>query len=476
MIGSMAFLGVALTSCSKDVAFDNDGIVNQQIAEYEANFIKKYGAVAPNQSWDFSTMQTITSLDSEESSASTRAAGAAVTRSGNKMIIDNNILSWTEENLKPGVNNTLKGDPFQLVVPDNSFTIVPIYQGCASYFWELWMHVDGMTDQLIWVKGESLWYKTSTNGDWIKAGPGKDEGTTDAVEVEAPTITFSGMPVGKSMYFYLKVWTGGVSDYNKNVSANYTLSSLDGWMLGMNVPTANMPANIPEGNTASVIGCEDKKSTSDKDFEDLVFLMYGNPTPPFVPVKEVVCKETKRYLIEDLGAVDDFDFNDVVVDMSNVWKEKVLYETLPNGGWRETGREEINGTRHQEAVIRAMGGTTNFQLSIGGTAIWQKEGNYPVTNMLNTGWGNTKINPDAKLAVIKNIDEHGTVLWKWIPTENNISITVEGQGANNDVIKTIGFPKEGSIPMIIATDATPLTSWQKERVSIPESWFNTVNE
>ena len=63
LIGSMAVMGAAFMSCSKDVAFDSEGLANQAAAqlkaEYRANFEKKYGAIAPNQTWDFSTMKPI---------------------------------------------------------------------------------------------------------------------------------------------------------------------------------------------------------------------------------------------------------------------------------------------------------------------------------------------------------------------------------------------------------------------------------
>lgn len=475
MFGSMAVLGLAFSSCSKEIAFDYEGIVNQQKAEYEANFIKKYGNVSPNQNWDFSTMQAVTSLPSSEGYANTRAARASITRSENQMLIDNKILSWTHENLKPGVNNTKKGQPFRLVVPDNSFTVVPIFQGCASYYWQLWMHVDGVAnDQLVWSKGQDITYiKQAGSTEWLSPGTGQD-GTKDAYEVKAPTFTFSGLPVGRSMYFYILVWTGGVSSYNGGANYNKKLTSMDKMMLALEVPEENRPVNVPEGNTVSIIGCEDNISTgSDNDFEDLVFLMYGNPTPPFVPVDEVVVKETKRYLIEDLGSRDDFDFNDVVVDMSVVWKEKVLYRETTNGGWEEYGREEIADSRHQEAIVRAMGGTINFKLKIGESVIWEKKGNYTVTDMLNTGWNSTTINPDAVYVKIENKDADGNVLWTWDPEHNNISVIVyeNNVSAESEGTKTISFPKTGAIPMIIATDATILTPWMSERQSIPNFWY-----
>ena len=43
MFGSMAVLCAAFTSCSKEIAFDNEGYMAQQKSEYDKNFIAKYG-------------------------------------------------------------------------------------------------------------------------------------------------------------------------------------------------------------------------------------------------------------------------------------------------------------------------------------------------------------------------------------------------------------------------------------------------
>ena len=74
------------------------------------------------------------------------------------------------------------------------------------------------------------------------------------------------------------------------------------------------------------------------DYCDLIYVVSDNPAPI-----------AKRYLIEDLGAKDDFDFNDIVVD--------VIQD--------DAGK--------QKAIIRAMGGTIDFTLKIGNTS-WSKVG------------------------------------------------------------------------------------------------------
>lgn len=133
VMGSMAVMGIAFTSCSKDLTVDAEAAaqaaVNQVRSEYENNFVKKYGEIDPEMTWDYTTMNPISSLGSSSSAATTRAtrAGNPTMSKGSDIIIESNVLSWVTTNLKAGSNNYLKGSPFYMEVPGNSFTIVPIF-------------------------------------------------------------------------------------------------------------------------------------------------------------------------------------------------------------------------------------------------------------------------------------------------------------------------------------------------------------
>lgn len=143
----------------------------------------------------------------------------------------------------------------------------------------------------------------------------------------------------------------------------------------------------------------------------------------------------KRYMIEDLGSIGDFDFNDIVVD---------VYETFDG----------------QKAVVRALGGTLGFTLHIGSTT-WTKNPTFVNTEMKNTQ-GN--IDYDAELYVIENITD-------WDPINNNISVEIEGKDGdpNSHGVYKITFPKAGDAPMIIAVD--PVKRWMNETISVPGDWF-----
>ena len=482
LLGSMAVMGIAFTSCSKEDVFNNQAADQLVKAEYEANFIKQYGEIDPEMTWDCSTMRPVSSLSS--SVAATRAAGDAnpTMTKGSDVIIENSVISWVTTNLKAGANNYVKGSPFFMEVPENSFSIVPIFQGQAGYYWQLCMHVDGLgNDQVIWEKGD-IEYKNYSNEHNYKT-PG-DRGMTDAgtkpvYEVKAHTYTFSGYPTGAQMYFYLQVWDNKTDFKNwskgykwKQVGREYVsiapriLTSLDYQMLGLKglqVPAA-LQGEYTEENV-TFIGCEDTEitKTADRDYEDLVFMMYGKPAPPINHVDVETVSVGKRYLIEDLGATNDFDFNDVVVDVMEEYQNQIYYKNIDAQGNKEFDhKSEIPGTRHQKAIIRAMGGTRDFTLTIGDKTWTKSESGYNVKDMLNTGWNGTAIEENKVLAEFE--------VTNWNPELNNISISVESQGDSEGFL-TISFPKKGKVPMIVATDMTPITPWQHEKEIVPDWWY-----
>ena len=451
LIGSFAVLGVALTSCSKTDVFDSNAEIEKQKDDYASTFVKKYGEIDPNQSWDFCTMAPSYSLESS-SRALTRDGDANVNADAveGEMLVEKATIDWMSTNMKAGANNVAKGKPFYLQVPNNSFTIVPIFQGTASYYWQLWMYVDGVGDKLIWSKGDIKYITSDGSTDWKSPGTG-NTGMNNAYQIKAPTYEFNNLPENANMYFYLKVWSS-YSDFENNTINPRKLTSLNQMMLAL--INCQVPSKVPAGNEVSIIGCEDNVN-GDFDYEDLVFMMYGNPAPPINHVDEVIKSTPKRYMMEDLGEEHpDFDFNDVVVDViSGREKWKIEYEILKNGGWnliKETKIEDLPDI----AVVRAAGGILDFTLTIGNTT-WTKSAKFPnYQAMLNTG-------RDGEIDYDKELDSFKVEGWN--PTANNISVTVEGK--NN----AISFPEAGKAPVIIAVD--PTTNWMFERTPAPKSWF-----
>ena len=166
-MGSIAIMGIAFVACSSNEdLFDEEAAIKQQNAIYAANFEKRYGKIDPNQTWDFSTNTPTYSLVSSSSITRTAASGETpdFTCTTGTMDIQKEISEYIAEKLPKGKNNSDKGRKFKMVI-QNDFTIVPIYQGCASYYWELWMTVDGVGDHLIWSKGEDLQFRKAETND-----------------------------------------------------------------------------------------------------------------------------------------------------------------------------------------------------------------------------------------------------------------------------------------------------------------------
>lgn len=466
----MALAATAMVACSNNNDLFDGGTAVEKSAKqtYAENFAKKYPNVDMSKGWDFSSKQSDFRIGSVNK-ARTRAGEGGIT-AGSWYEVDNNTLAWMHEQLVEGQDNRKLGNPFYMTVPGNDFTIIPIYQGQAGAMWNLHVVVDGV-DYLVWEKSNSeiqkgdIQIKDGDSDEWHNLhGGGQswenwnslyntdgsdkwlDDGSQNLVTaVRSIPYTFHDFRVGAEMYFYLDVtvsgsgeWGGSYHEIN-NVGAHE--SSLKGQMLALqDVPR---PANISEDNQVMIIGCEDADlKDSDWDCNDVVFLVYGKTVPQPIKIEEGDAIEevkTVRYMIEDLGSTDDFDFNDVVVDVSEI---RTISPTYTNGvvtSWNEKGYR-------QEAVIRHLGGTLPFRLTVGNTQLEEMGGQAtfqtsPNTVFEVTGW---------------NINSH------------NISVQVQQQGSNG-VYNNVTFPRAGEAPMIIAVD--PSQNWMPERQSVPESWF-----
>ena len=445
--GAVALISTAFVACGDEDVYNPNAALDAQKTEYAANFVAKYGDISSSQSWDFTTKQPTFSLTNGSRSVGvrTRAGESEYVTTNDWYEVDLNTVQWMTNVLKESTNNSSKGNPFYMTVPGNEFTIVPIYQGQAGEVWDLHVVIEdydnagNSLDLNVWSKGQNLQKSTNKNKvSWQDVGNGN---TLDAKAVRAKSYTFKNLPEGKTMYFYLKVTTGFTNYANKGTEQ----SSLNHMMLALDVPEESMPDNIEAGNQIMIIGCEDANlSRSDWDYNDVVFMMYGKPYIPQVinisEGDEITETTTARYMIEDLGATDDFDFNDVVVDVSKITKKTPKYVNGEFDSW--TGV-----TTTQEAVIRHLGGTLPFKLTIGNTTLDEHEG------MLDA-------DPDEKFTV------EG-----WDITKHNIQVEVNG--SNNIGVYKIQFPKAGEAPMIIAVEKS--LEWMPERQSVPTDWF-TVEE
>ena len=460
----MLLVAMIATSCSDKDVFDATSIYNQKKSEFTSNFVKKYGEIDPNQTWDFSTGSHVYSLSLPKA---TRGATRAVTANPadylttqNWYEVDQNTLSWMTTTLTNGVDHKNLGTPFYMVVPDNKFNIVPIFEGYADFVWTLHIVVDDYDgngeslDISVWTKHQDIQKKTTNDPDWANITEVTGN-TQDATAVRAKPIEINLTQFkGKKMYLYL--------ENTENGQPRNPASSLAFKMLALNIPEESIPTNIPSDYHKKIIACEDQVlDISDNDFNDVVFMLYGYPEIPEVKVVEEPIYDafSKRYMIEDLGSTDDFDFNDVVVDVFDITSKTAVYEVDDNENkhfieWKDE-------THEQYAIVRSLGGTLDITVQIGST-IWTKsKSKYPVSQMVNTSAGSIDYNAELDKFSITNKD--------WDPNTNNIAATVRGQGSGE--VLNITFPKKGEAPMIIGFDVNESRNWMVERQSIPSSWF-----
>lgn len=466
---SVAMLGI--TSCSKtDVYDENQQKANKAaeeqvkqekvVDEYEKNFVDTYGEIDPDQSWDFSTGDEYFSLPSS-ARAATRGdlEDRYLTKSQIYYEIEDATLSKMNEVFKEGRNNYSTGKKFAMTVPENDFTIMPIFMGQSGGDFKLYMHVDGIGEIEVWSKWDGIQVKgTNSSGQnvttWtdLKSFDSK-KNCLNATAIQSKYITFHGLPAGATMYFYLKI-TSAANGYN---TAGQSLGSINDYMreyqFGANDVT---PSKLPgvDNPEVKIIGCEDAVTNSDKDYNDVVFMLYGDPyVPESFEVEDLEKTVKKRYFIEDLGASDDTDFNDIVVDVVSTYTYK---KTTSETGIVTFSDETI---KSRKAEIRALGGTLDFELNIGGTT-WKKSADFDPSVMYNTQ------EPDYT-KVLHTIDLPN----EYDPASNNISVTVY-QKDSNMPSATVNFPADGTVPMIIAANA--YEEWSVERVAF--NWKKFMNE
>ena len=139
-----------IVGCSSKDLYDEKAVEMKVDATYTDYFQKKYPNVDLNQDWDYATGQITYSLPSSSSGTRALTRGDDYELTTGEFILEGTVNDYMRENMKAGMDNKEKGNPFYMKVPENPFTIVPIFQGNASYVWELWMYVDGIGDIKVW--------------------------------------------------------------------------------------------------------------------------------------------------------------------------------------------------------------------------------------------------------------------------------------------------------------------------------------
>lgn len=431
---------LSLASCSKNDVFDAEQAAANKIAEqkqtYENNFVKTFGQVSTTQSWDFSTGQQRFGTRAGDEIVTELVKGLDFGIVNEKVAKDRNELTTRDitknvelfnvlnKELKDGKKH--QGEPAVLLAPSSDFTIYPLsHQGAWTH--DLYVKVGDNDPVLVYSKTWTFYGRPTVNGDVTKLvnyNEVAQRAVLPGVHIKAP--------IGTRVDVYLDK-IGGTKG-NKAGTTNGQAIYID---------SDAKPEGITLKDNAVIkyIGIEDNTSEGrgDQDYNDVVLAVVGNPDVPEKIVftdnsYDVTLNVVKRYMMEDLGSTDDFDFNDVVVDVTEttVTHHKV---TLANG---VPTKDEITGTdKTQKAVVRHLGGILPFQLTIGNTTL-------PEMGSQAT----YQTSPDTEVEVKG-----------WIPAQNNVSVKVKS--ADSQMYTTNNFPQTGAIPMIFACD--PSVEWAAER-------------
>lgn len=383
MVKGMALLtmGFAFVGCSKTDVFEENkaNIVADQKSEYRTNFEAKYGKVDPNQSWDFSGF------------SSTTRAGESVTLTDIK---DPESFQKYLHTDKDGLKNEttgIKGVAEKNWDPYVSVNLYPAFcsdESKKNCYFRIVVNYNGKQTPIstLQIKNNSWWNSQAT----APSQSGKGINTMNLKSAE--NVSWAVQYLSKK---------GAVQ---KTVTIN------------------KFKEVVVNGRTYWCFNFDN----STPDYYELIYLV----TPAPYPI-------TKRYFVEDLGSKDDFDFNDIVFDVSQ------------------------DAAGKQKCVIRALGGTLDFTLKIGNSE-WSKSvdgvnAGYEVKTMYNT---KATPNWDESLA---EFDVTG-----WNPQNNNISVLVKSI-VSNGVIIEIPFPKTGEVPMIVAVK--DFVNWQLEKDPLPNNWW-----
>ena len=417
----------AFVACSHDSFFDENKAQENIKNEYKASFVQKYGEVDPNQSWDF-TSQALTAA------AGTRGSVEPYTKEMAQEAY--NFFSFVNSDF-PAVKALLTADTYSGTYKsgknkktvegtavekawNNFFSakLTPTYafikkQNATTYrYYHIGFTYDNI-EPIDMISNINVVGRTSDY--WYDANSGSlNHHTTRKIDT-TPAIAAENV---RWCAYYTDTKEDGTPHYKDLAITKYR---------EITIKVQNEAARTYWG-----FDCD-----NDGVYMDVICLVreFKNPDPI-----------VKRYMIEDLGAKGDFDFNDIVVDV----------------------KDDLQG--HQTASVRAMGGTINFKLQIGNTtSTWTKEG-----SKVKVKVDNQVVEQDTKVNTMYNTQdpdyEHVLAEFPvsgWKPAENNIVVYVENAQSKGTL--SITFPRTGEVPMIIACDE--IVNWMEEYVPVPKEWW-----
>ena len=499
----------SLTSCH-DEEVENISELSYRHA-YEDNFVKHFGEVNPNQTWDFSSYAKRYNLNGALTRATMEDTYKSIASDDGYYYIPSEITTYIANNFDERDDNSGKVQSFVLKADEAcTFEVAYAFQGRSEPDFDLYCVVwdpaknDGHGAAYryqIFSKGEVEVSNNSTSWNvlgttWVNndAPSTKDYSYARSIphQIDAPANSF--------IYFFVKITQ--TSTRNQSSTNNQfawlgdELSSLDDpktfGLVEIETP-ANIKAIDPNYEAYLLalddfcLTCQENGYITDtqlkvRDFNDVLFLIAGNvPEPSTVYEKEIETIISKRYMIEDLYAYD-YDFNDIVVDASQ--STKTPYEYIHPTPSNPTGSFNIlsdQTTVTQTATMAHLCGTLPFQITVGDNSFEKVTDPTDQTQTLKQLNGETTANtltpagsPGGNWDPDYKIDITG-----WDPKTNNITAAIMADKYSYTGsslwpgewtgVWTSEFPAPGDVPYIIAVDTD--VEWMGEKISIPADWI-----
>ena len=506
MMKQSAFMAVVagslmLAGCTKDVYKEPAG-------QYAENFVEEFGSISPDQDWNMAGQKTVNvnpgaasqveiyTLNGDAYQLAGRyrnvsgrqtltfdaaksvndfivAAGGKALRVRNggsadfanattrtyqpdvsgvftrledyKEFTRSEVMAFAET-LPDGENNSGKAtDNFEIIAGNERVTVFPVYwnAGNTHELGVYWYEGDVRRERVVYTskQGDDVQYKE--NGVWQTPNVYmSQESLTDAAtDIRSRGFAIS-LPAGTKYGFYINATYGGSSRgvYYSNA--------------GLNADGDKHAFIFTDGKTGrTFLGFEDE-ANKDYDLNDLVLIIDPEPV--------IVNNDPQKWIlaIEDLGDTDDYDFNDVVVEV-----------------------EHVSGETTAKVTALAAGGSKDVQLYYVGAPVggefhtWFGEGAFKSGDFFNTQGSGAR----GKTIVIEGVPADFT-LASAESRMGGFQVSVEGGKA------VVAAPGAGEAPQMICVPGS--WKWPKERINIKEAypdferwcadpgydWMRTVSE
>ena len=417
----------AFTSCSKDTTFEQVTQEKLAEAEYSANFVAKYGQPAPDQDWGFGS--------TTRSFSFTRGEFA-------------NINQYHElfDNVPANVDFSIGGERDKVVAEFSKKRVDAVNTVNVNWadFYVFQVDRGNTTDNTYTAADGTTYYaanqmdhlQTYVNGtmeDYQNGVAGVRQEHNNNFNTANNTVTVDGITGCMMMR------NSGTVDfsYHNSVDSKYHNeyiiipgADIDPSLAGFYYIGFDFCASHPEGQEAN--GNMDVER--DWIFNDWI-----------VRISPATLKKSARVACEDLGTTDDFDFNDVVFDVSP-------YQYY---GYTHPTTYQYIEANYTLITVRAAGGTLPLYLEVAGV---RKEVHelfgVSTSTMVNTNNGTVSC-PIAQFTVPANV------------TPKDVAVIVENPSAETS-IPVVLQAEVGKAPQKICVNTT--FKWCDERQQIGDKY------